>query len=263
MSVSLLLRQRALIIAMARREVFDRYAGQMFGVLWAIAHPLIVIGVYLFIFNVVLRVRIGSTAALPMDYPVYLLSGVIPWLTIAEILNKSGVTIVANASLVKQVVFPVEVLPVKTVLAAMPGQLAGLVVLVIYVLAVHRTLPWTYLFLPALLALQFVFMAGLAMGLAALGVFVRDLKDLVQVFTVIGVYLLPILYLPAMVPESVRPLLYLNPFSYLIWCYQDVLFFGAIRHPTAWIVALGLCVVSFAGGWRLFQRLRPAFGNAL
>ena len=238
--LSLLLRHRHLIWAMAKREIFERYAGQMLGAAWAFAHPLILMGVYLFIFGYVFRVRIGGTADLPLDYPTYLLAGIVPWLTLAESLNKAPTAITNNASLVKQVVFPLEVLPAKTVLASMLAQTTGLVVLVAYVLISYGSLPRTYLLLPLVILMQFMLTVGLAFLLSAIGVFIRDLKDIVQVLTLIGVYLLPVLYLPAMVPELFRPLLYVNPFTYLIWCYHDVCYFGRLEHPVAWLVMVPL-----------------------
>ena len=142
-----------------------------------------------------------------------------------------------NASLVKQVVFPTEVLPVKSVIASLVTQLVSLAILVIYVLGSHGSLPLTYLLLPVALLIQVTQVIGLALMLAALGVYLRDLKDLVQVGTLVSMYLLPVFYLPAMVPSLFRPLLYLNPFSYTVWIYQDLCYFGRIEHPVAWIVA--------------------------
>jgi lipopolysaccharide transport system permease protein len=261
--VSVLVRHRQLIWAMAKREIFERYAGQMLGAAWAFAHPLILMGVYLFIFAYVFRVRLGGSGDMPLDYSAYLLAGVVPWLGLAEGLNKAPTAVTNNASLVKQVVFPLEVLPTKTVLASMLAQTTGLVVLAGYVLSTSGSLPKTYALLPLVMLMQFVLMVGLAFLLSAFGVFLRDLKDVVQVLTLIGVYLLPVLYLPAMVPELFRPLLYVNPFTYLIWCYHDVCYYGRIEHPIAWVVMVPLSIATFVVGWRIFHRLRPLFGNAL
>jgi lipopolysaccharide transport system permease protein len=261
--LSLLWRQRGLVWAMAKRELVDRYAGQMLGSFWAIAHPLLLMAVYLFVFGYVLRVRVGGTAEMPRDYTVYLLSGIVPWLALSEALNKASVAVTSNANLVKQVVFPLEVLPVKGVVASILTQFTGLAVLTIYILVTDRSLPATYALVPVALALQVVTMTGLALVLASVGVFVRDLKDIVQVVTLVGAYLVPVFYLPAMVPESFRPLLYLNPFTYLIWCWQDVCYYGRIEHPAAWLVATAIAMAVFTVGWRMFRRLKPLFGNAL
>jgi lipopolysaccharide transport system permease protein len=248
---------------MAVREVSDRYSGQVLGVVWAVGHPLLVMAVYLFVFNFVFRTRIGGTRELPLDYTVYLLSGVIPWITIQEALARTTVSVSSQATLVKQAVFPSEVLPLKSVLSSLLPQAVSTVVLVLYVVATHGGVPPTYALWPLLVVLQVIFTAGLGLLLAGVGVFMRDLKDLVQVFSLIGVYLLPVFYLPSMVPELFRPLLYLNPFSYVVWCYQDALYFGRIDHPEAWVVFAILAPATLYAGVRLFDRLKTLFANVL
>ncbi len=256
-------KHRHLMLELTRREIADRYVGQILGSFWVIAHPLLVMGVYLFMFAFVFKVRVGGTPDMPLDYTVYLLSGVVPWLALAEVLNKAPVSVRSNSSLVKQVVFPVEILPTKTVLASAVPLCTGLLVLTGYVLFTYGSLPWTYLLLPVVIALHLMLMIGVSLILGSLGVFVRDLKDILQVITLVGVYLMPVLYLPAMVPALFRPLLYVNPFSYLIWCYQDVCYYGRIEHPIAWVITPVMAFAALSIGGRLFGRLKPMFGNAL
>src|SRR5262245_46960482 len=83
-AATLLYRQRSLIVEMAKREITDRYLGQVFGAFWAIAHPLLLMLVYVFVFAFVFRVRIGGTRNLPLDYTAYLLSGLIPWISFQD-----------------------------------------------------------------------------------------------------------------------------------------------------------------------------------
>jgi lipopolysaccharide transport system permease protein len=152
---------------------------------------------------------------------------------------------------------------VKGVLASLLAQLVSLVVLIVYVVIRYGTPPQTYLLLPVLIALQVMAMIGLAYILSAAGVYFRDLKDFVQLFATAGVYLLPIFYLPQWVPSMFAPLLYLNPFSYMVWCYQDALYFGRFAHPWAWLVMSGGSVGTFVIGYRVFRRLKPGLGNLL
>ena len=261
--VSLLTRHRDLTFAMARRDLSDRYAGQAFGLLWSIVHPLFQIGLYIFVFAFVFRTRIGGTVQLPLDYTTYLLSGLVAWLGLQEAMIKSCTAISTNASLVKQVVFPLEILPVKGVLAALFPQVVSLLVLIGYVVAVHGALPLTYSLLPLLILMQLMAMIGLGYILSVVGVYFRDIKDFVHVFATAGVYLLPVFYLPDWVPGIFKPLVYLNPFSYLIWCFQDALYFGRIDHPSAWIVSAVGSVLTFVIGYRVFRKLKPTLGNLL
>ncbi|NJN97759.1 MAG: ABC transporter permease [Anaerolineales bacterium] len=260
---TLLTRHRQLTIEMAKREIADRYMGQIFGLFWAVGHPLILMVVYVFVFGYIFKMRIGGTRELPLDYTTYLLAGLIPWFSFQEAMGKSSTVIINNANLVKQVIFPIEILPVKGVIASLITQLIFLVLLIVYVLITHHALPWTYTLLPGLLLLQTLGMIGVAYTLAAIGTYFRDVKDFVQVFTVVNFYLLPILYLPESVPTLFRPILYLNPFSYLVWCYQDALYFGRFEHWWAWPVFIVMSLGIFIMGYRLFRKLKVMFGNVL
>jgi lipopolysaccharide transport system permease protein len=194
---------------------------------------------------------------------VYILAGLIPWLAVNECLAKGCTLITGNSNLVKQVVFPLDVLPVKAVIAAFFQQVVCLCLLVLYVVCSTGSVPWTYSLLPLVLLLEFFFIVGLAYFLSAIGPFFRDVKDFVQMFCVVGIYVIPVVYLPSMVPGMFQPVLYANPFSYLIWCFQDVCYFGRFEHPTAWVVLTILSVLSFSLGYRLFHKVKPYFGNVL
>lgn len=252
-----------LSMEMARRELRTQYSGQVLGIWWAAGHPLFLMALYVFIFSAVFKVRVGGTYELPLDYTTYLLVGLVPWLTIQQVMMRACTALTGNANLVKQVVFPLEVLPATAVGVNLLPFIVGLSALVIYVVGRYGALPVTYALLPVLLVLQVMAMLGLAFAFAAIAVFFRDLKDLVQVFATAGVFLMPIFYLPEWVPALFKPVLYLNPFSYMGWCYQDALYFGRFEHPWAWgVFAIG-SVLTFVAGYRLFRWLKPHFGNAL
>ena len=252
-----------LIWEMARREIADRYAGQALGMFWAFCHPIFLIGLYVFVFAFVFRQKVGGTVDLPLDYTAYLLSGIVAWLGIQDGLVKSCSIITSNAALVKQTVFPMEVLVIKSMAVSLFPQLVSLTLLVAYVLFTHGSLHLTYALLPILVVVQLLGMVGLAFILAPVGAYIRDIKDVVQIFSAAGVYLLPVFYLPAWVPELFRPLLYLNPFSYIIWCYQDALYFGRFEHPWAWLVTICINTIVFWLGFRVFRKLKPGLGNLL
>jgi lipopolysaccharide transport system permease protein len=262
-AATLLGRHRRLLFAMVRRDMAMRHAGQIMGKFWVFGHPLLLMALFVFVFGVVFDTRLGGSVEFPRDYTVYILSGLVPWLSTLPALTGSCNSITGNAALVKQFVFHVEILPAKDVFMASVIWGVGMAVVAGYTLVRHETLPWTYLLLPVVLAFHVIGLIGLAFFLSATTVFVRDLKDLMVVVSTMGIYVLPVTYLPEWVPTFLRPLLYVNPLSYVIWVYQDVLYFGRFEHPLAWAVfAIGSSVV-FAGGYRLFRRLKPMFGNAL
>ncbi len=260
-TVGMLARHRKLLLEMVRRDIADRYVGHMLGLFWAVGHPLIIMAVFLFLFGAVFKARTAGAFETPFGYAVYLLSGLVPFISIQEPLMRSPLAITSNIGLVRQVVFPLEVLPVKMVLASQLHLLVSLAALVLYSLIVYQFLPWTYLLLPVLVLLLLVLMTGLSFLLAAVGVFFKDTKEFVQIFIFVGLYTSPILFLPQWVPQALKPILYLNPLSYLVWCFQDVCYFGAILHPWAWVVLVVGSLTMLVVGGRVFNRLKVYFGN--
>jgi homopolymeric O-antigen transport system permease protein len=256
-------RYRPLIWELTKREIAERYVGQVLGVAWAVGHPLISIAVYIFVFAYIIRIRIGGSAEAPFDYTTYLLSGLMPWLTFTDIVNRACSSVTANAGLVKQVLFPVEILPIKTVTAALVTQLVATAGLLIYILAMHGFLRTLTLLLPVVFAIEVIGLIGLAYALSAVTVFFRDLKDIIVVLTGIGMYISPILFSEAAVPSKFYWLMLANPFSYVAWVYQDTIFYGRFLHPWAWITFTVMSFACLSLGFRLFRVLRPSFGDLL
>ena len=258
-----LVRHRRLTWEMAKRDVTEKYAGQALGTLWAIGHPLALMGVYIFMFAYVLKIKIGGTRDMPLDFTTYLLAGLIPWLSMQDAMSKGVNAVTGSRNLVKQVVFPLEILPLKGIFASMLTQLVATALLISYVFVNYGSIPWTFALLPVLWILQILFIGGISYILASIGPYFRDLKDFVQVFCVVGVYIMPTIYLPAWVPNKLRPLIYANPFSHVIWCFQDVCYFGRIEHPYAWVVFATMSLGLFYVGYRTFHRLKIGFGSVL
>jgi lipopolysaccharide transport system permease protein len=179
-------RYRSLIWELTRREIAERYVGQVLGTAWAIGHPLIAIAVCIFVFAYIFGMRTGRTSDTSFDYTTFLLSGLIPWLTFADILNRSCNSVTSNAGLVKQILFPVEILPIKTVTAALVNQIVATVGLLVYIMAVHGFLRPLSIVLPGIFVVEVIGLIGLAYVLSALTVFFRDIKDITLVFTGVG-----------------------------------------------------------------------------
>jgi lipopolysaccharide transport system permease protein len=261
--VTLLSQRRSLTYEMARREVSAEHAAKRLGIFWGIFQPLFLLAVYAFVYGVVFRQKIGGTYELPRNFTIYLLSGLVPWFAFQFSMSKAATVITANSALVKQVVFDLFVLPVATALASCLSLVLGLAFIISDTLATYHTVPLIYLLLPVVVVLQFLAMAGVAFALSALGTFIQDVRDLVQLSAIILIFLMPIVYLPGSIPAAFNPLLWLNPFTYMVYVYQDVLYFGRMQHPYSWLVFTVWSLVVFAGGYRLFRKVRPFFGNVL
>jgi len=154
------------------------------------------------------------------------------------------------------------VLPIKTAIAsALPYSLA-LVFTIVYS-ALHGTLTAMVFTVPFLIAAQLVAMIGVAFMLAVIGVFFRDLRDLVTVFCSINLFAQPILYNPDALPAVMKWVFLFNPFNYQVWCWQDALYHGRFAHPVAWVVFPLGAAATLAVGWALFARLKHHLGDML
>lgn len=261
--VALVRRHRNLILEMTKREVRDRYAGSALGVAWAFLAPLLLMGVYLLAFATVFRVRLGVDDT-GLDFAAFALAGLAPWVALQDAAGRAPVAVTGNANLVKQIVFPSEVLPMRVVLASLPALGIGLVVTIAISLVAGKV---TSLGLLVLLPLAVLFHMAMVIGcayiLAAIGVFLRDMKDVVGLLLSVGIFVHPVFYAPASVPSALGWAFTLSPFSHMIWCYRDALFYGEVTRPISWLVAPIAGAVLVTLGWRVFRMLKVTFGNAL
>lgn len=260
----LLLRNRKdLLTELVSRDITQRFSGQAIGAAWAILHPLIIMLVYIIVFGWIFKARMPGNGNTQVDYIAYLLSGLIPWLYIQEAAVKSTTTILSNQALVKQIVFPVELLPLTTTISAFLNAFVAFAVLAGYRMYYGLGIPPTFALLPALVLMLFLLAVGLSYLFSAATVYFRDLKDIIPVFFSIGVYLVPVLYLPEWVPGVLKPVVMYNPFTHVVVVFQDALAYGKILHPASWLWFAGLSITSFMIGYHCFKNSKSMFGSAL
>jgi len=258
-----LIRNRRLLSALALRDVSEEYVAHGLPRAWPVVHPLLLAALYLFVFTYIFPARVNGSH--PADASVYLLAGIIPWVTLTQVMGRTTVSVLNNAPIVKQMAFPLELLPLKTLAGPLLSAATMLVCLVVYAGYVTKGGLWlAYLVgLPILGIISLTFLVGLALLLACLQVFLRDLREGVSIFMSIGLFIHPILYLPDAVPPVIQPIIYMSPFTYLLLCWQDVLFFGAIERPFAWIASILLGPLILAIGAHIFLASKPHFGDFL
>ncbi|HEA68001.1 MAG TPA: ABC transporter [Desulfobacterales bacterium] len=253
--------RRELLSELVRRELRDRHSGQILGSVWAFGHPLVLMTVYTLLFTYVFPTRFGEGTGI-QDYAGNVLSGIVCWLAFQDLLLRAPSVLVGHSNLVKQVVFPIEVLPVKTSIAsALPYSMAVIFTVAYALWRGH--LSWFALTLPLIMLCQLAAMMGAAFLLSAAGVFLRDLRDVVQVFCTINLFAQPILYNPFSTPKWMISLFSINPFSYFVWCWQDALYLGGPAHPSAWVFLPLGSITLLAVGWIAFTKISHWFGDAL
>jgi lipopolysaccharide transport system permease protein len=258
-------RHAHLCLQLAKREVALRYRGSLFGTLWSLINPLVMLMVYGFVFALVLRARWpGLTDEQgPLAYSALLLSGLMIHGFLAECLTRAPGQIVANANFVKKVVFPLPVIAISQWLAAVFHLGINLIVLLVFQIAVFGVPPITAILAPLSLLPLLAIGLGLMWGLSALAVYFRDLTHIVGVVATLLLFLSPALYPLEQVPEGLRSFIYLNPLTFALEHWRALSLWG--RLPALGELAgfwlAGLFVL--AAGWIGFGRLRRGFADVL
>lgn len=256
-------RNRHLVWQLAKRDVVGRYRGSVLGILWSFFNPVLMLAVYTFVFSVVFKARWAGGSESKTEFAIVLFAGLIVHALFAECVNRAPGLILANVNYVKKVVFPLEILPWVTLGSALFHTAISVGVLLLFYLIVNGSLQWTAFLLPVVLA-PFVFLVmGLSWFLASLGVYVRDVGQTIGIVTTVLLFLSPVFYPVSALPESYRPLLHVNPLTFIIEQTREVLIWG---HLPDWrglaLYAVASIVVAWLG-FVWFQKTRKGFADVV
>ena len=255
---------RELITQMIRREVVGRYRGSIMGLAWSFFNPILMLVVYTFVFSVVFKAKWGGSGEQSQTgFAIVLFVGMIVYGLFAEMVNRAPGLILANVNYVKKVVFPLEILPVVGLGAALFHTLISLGVLLTAILLIKGSLVWTAIFFPLVILPLLVAILGVAWFFASLGVFVRDVGQTVGIFTTVLMFVSPVFYPVSALPEKFQIWLMLNPLTFIIEQSRAIMIFG--RQPD-WaglgIYSVVSLAVAWAGYW-WFQKTRKGFADVL
>lgn len=255
---------RDLIMQMTRREVIGRYRGSIMGLAWSFFNPILMLVVYTFVFSVVFKARWGTGVdESQTGFAIALFVGMIVYGLFAEIVNRAPLLILSNVNYVKKVIFPLEILPVISMGAALFHALISVAVLIIAILLINGSLAWTALFFPLVILPLLIATLGIAWFLASLGVFVRDVGQTIGIITTVVMFVSPVFYPVSALPEKFQIWLMLNPLTFVIEQSRAVMIFGKLPDWTGLgIYAAASLFMAWAGFW-WFQKTRKGFADVL
>lgn len=264
----ILWQNRVLLRQLCQRDLTARYKGSGLGLIWSILNPLIMLAIYAFVFGEIFRSRWGnapppSTWSEKLNFALILYAGLIIFNWLAECLAKAPVCILGNANYVKRVVFPLEVLPVVPIVIGAFHLLMSFAVLVGFIMLspTHVTAHW--LAAPLLLFPYFLFLVGLAWFLSAIGVYFRDIEQVVPALTSVLMFLSPVFYSIQMLPAAFRPWLMANPLTFVIETQRNLLFWQQLPNPGVWVTLYLSALFMFYLGYACFKTLRRGFADVL
>ncbi len=257
-------RNRQLWWRLTEREVLGRYRGSLLGVGWTFLQPLLMLGVYTFVFSQVFKARWSGQEELgPIAFAINIFTGLIVFNLVAECVSRAPSLVISNPSYVTKVVFPLDLLVPVTLGNALVHASASLIILGLFELLAFRMIPASVLWLPIVWIPLILGCLGVSWVLASLGVFLRDIGQLVGVLLSMLMYLSPIFFPITALPVMWRPFLNLNPLASIIGQTRIVLVEGG--SPSVLYLSLGtaLGLVVCEAGHRLFERSKRAFPDVM
>jgi lipopolysaccharide transport system permease protein len=256
-------RNRSLIRALVKREVVGRYRGSVLGILWSFFNPVFMLAVYTIVFSVVFKARWSAGSESRAEFALVLFAGMLVFNLFAECVNRAPSLILANANYVKKVIFPLEVLPWVAFGAALFHASISLFVWLIFSLFILGTPHATLLLFPLILVPLTLLIMGFTWFLASLGVFLRDVSQVVGVVTTALMFLTPIFYPVSALPENFRYLMNFNPLAFIVSQTHDLLIFGIGLDWVGYLLLTACAALVAWLGFAWFQKTRKGFADVL
>lgn len=248
---------REMIKSLVKKELRGRYKGSFLGFLWTFVNPLLQLLVYSVVFSVIVKMGIDN-------YSMFLFVALVPWIFFSSSITSGSTVILQQQDLVKKIYFPREILPISYVTSCFVNMIFSFMIIfaVIFVGNYGVNLK-ALLYLPAVMAVEYVLTLGFTFITSSLTVYFRDLEHILNIFSMAWMYLTPILYTPEMIPEEYKQLEYLNPMTAVITAYRDILFYKKIPRMQTMTEALVVGITSLALGVLLFRKLKKGFVEEL
>jgi len=247
----ILVSNRQVLRATTRVELEKRYSGSLLGRAWIFVYPVLLLSIYLFLYIVIFKVRYADLSTL--GYVVYIFSGLVPYIGLMEAITAGAVSVKMNLHLVRNIILPIELIPVRAVCVAMVSELIGLVMLLGLTLVNGSATP-RLLLLPVALAIEIVYLLGVVLFLAPLGVLFPDIAYFTNLAVLFVLFVSPIAFKPSALPSAVHFIVWINPVYYLLLPFRlCVLPAGRLEWAS---LGLGsaMAMVTFFVGSNFFMR---------
>jgi len=255
----IILRNRRLLASITRVELAKRHAGSVLGMAWVVLQPGLLLSVYLFVYMVVFPSRSLQNFG-QFQFVLYVFCGLVPYLGFMEALTTGGLSIKQNIHLVKNVMLPIELIPVRAVLVGMASQFVS-IGLVLILAGAGTTLSWNAVWLPIIVVLQMMWLVGLTWILASLTVALPDITYFVNLFVFLLMFVSPIGYRPGDLPAGFRWVTAINPIYYMTAMYRGAILRANVPSVSVIAVYILMCVVTFAVGGAFFERFKGVLAD--
>ncbi|CAG7653241.1 hypothetical protein PAESOLCIP111_06726 [Paenibacillus solanacearum] len=257
-------KNRQLIIQLTKRDITDRYKGSFLGMFWALLNPIIMLVIYTYFFGLVLKSRWDtSTSANTTEFAIVLFCGIIAFSLFSEIVTRAPGLILGNSSYVKKVIFPLEILPIVSLLSALTHMLISCIILLLGIIFFIGNISWTIIFFPLVILPIILSSLGFSWFFASLGVFVRDIGQVLSLAIQGLMFLSPIFYPVSIIPDQFKWIYMINPIGYVVEDVRNVLIWGNLPNWNWLFIGIVISSLITYLGYIWFQKTRGGFSDVL
>lgn len=247
---------RQLMFNLTSKDLKLKYKNSFLGFIWSLLNPIMMLIVYTYAFKYILQLRTEN-------FPLFVLSGFLPWTFFQVSMMGSTLSIVSNGNLVKKVYFPREIITISPIVANFINFLITLVILFVGIIIYKVRIGWHILWCIPILLLLLIFTIGLGLIVASINVIYRDIQHFIEVIFMAWFYITPIVYPMDMVPSNLKIVAYINPITGFIESLRNALLFN--KAPELQYVGLmfGYSIVFLVVGEMVFRRIEYRFAEEI
>lgn len=244
--IKLYLVNKNFIFELVRYEILNKNKNSYFRFFWIIINPLVLLIIYSFIFNFIFVSKLDLDIS--DNYLIYFFPGLISWIFIQQSLSSSANSLISNNHLLKHITFPIEIIPIKSILITALNFLIQILFVIVFIFIQTYKFSPLLILLPIAIFFQILFLFGVGLIISILSTVFRDIKELITIFNIIGIFILPIIFMDHNTPNILMNVIQINPLSHFIWIYQDIFYYQSFYHPLSWIITPILSVFTWIIG---------------
>lgn len=260
-----LYKNKNIIFEMSKREIVSRYKGSFIGIFWSLINPIFMLTVYTFVFSVVFKARWGhGTVDEPKtQFALILFVGMIIHGFLAENLMRAPGLILQHANYVKKVIFPLEILPVVMLLSVLFHTIISFLVLILAFIIFNGIPHWTIVLAPLIFLPLIIFTVSASWFLSALGVYMRDIGQIIGIVSTLLLFLAPVFYPLSALPPEFQHIVMLNPLTFIIEESRTVIIWGGMPDYKGLMIYTVASLVFLWMSYIWFQKTRKGFADVI
>ena len=263
MMIKTLYTNHYLLKQLVKKDIRQRYQGSVLGVFWSMLVPLCMLVIYTFIFSEVFQAKWNMDTTDTYQFALMLFCGLSAFNLLGEVMNRSVTLIASHANYVKKVIFPLEILPVVLTLSALFHCTVSYGILIAAKLILYHDLsPTLYLILPVMFPLV-VIAVGVSLLIAAAAVYLKDVGNVISVIVTVLMYISPVFFPLDAVPEDFRVVCEMNPMTYIIENFRNVVLYGRPVDGHFFAVSCAAAFAVYLAGYAVFMRTKEGFADVI